>query len=256
MFALAIFIFRKASCQDNSSQAVYKKANVKYVKSYEFKYKRGKKRGKGELQFHESYNKSGLLIKSLFYGLPGGGEFKREYYYDFNENQISEFNYIYDSANNMIKKESMSSFGDTWNYLYDSLGNQTRIIWHYFGETKGSYFFKDTMEYNEQNKLIKNTRYRPSGKVYFYLVYEYDTLGNLIAYSRFENNRPTDKWTYTYDLNGNKIEFNHFDYYKNDITISTKSYYNDKNLAISRIVKSYNGRKISTVKYEFRYEFY
>jgi hypothetical protein len=248
--------------ENNTNRLLYKKNNVKSVKTFEYKYRNGKIKGHGKLLWNYLYDTTGLLTESYFYS---GNEHHQKYKYNEKGNLVEEISYIisspfftnyfykYDSKGNIIEK-IISHNGGKWNYTYDSLGNQTKIKWLYMPETDPNSFFTDTFEYNSKNQKKKMQRNRGETAIYFYQTFDYDSSGNLIKEIRFENGDTTTMWTYFYDNKSNCIEVKGYDKRLNKTFTWHNSNYNDNKLITNQIgILSVEDKKKYYRKYVYEY---
>lgn len=235
---LIIFFLANSFGQDNNNidRSLCSKNKIRSIKVYEYKYRNAKLKGRCKLLFYWIYDTTGLLSEDYFYGGFPVGTVHDTYKYDNNGNRTGKSLYKYDDKNRIIEKE-ISNFGGKWYYTYDSLGNQTRIKWYWFGETKQNSYFLDSFEYNDKNRITKMVRYKADKSIYFYKTYDYDSVGNMTKEIRFEKSDTTDIWTNQYDQSGNRIENKSFDKRQNKIIAWYKTSYDNKGLIINEIGK-------------------
>jgi hypothetical protein len=260
---LQFFIFNSfGQTIDSVQRILYKTNKVKSIKVYEYRYKKNKIKGHGKLLFHELINTNGFEVESYSYAFH---KFHQEYKYDENGNIAEETGYVgkspvrtpyvykYDAKNKTIEKTKNITFGDKWYYEYDSLGNQAKIKWFWFGETHPNEYFIDEFKYNEKNKMTKMIRYRADKSIYFYKTYEYDAAENLINEIRYENGDTTDIETNIYDNKGNIIENTTYDNRQKKIIAWYKTKYAENGLVIEGIGKLSSEDKQYYRKYVYEY---
>lgn len=247
---------------DSVERVLYKTNKVKSINVYEYKYKQNKIKGNGKLLFHELIDSNGFEVESYSYAFH---KFHQQYKYDENGNIAEETGYVgkspvrtpyvykYDSKKRIIERAKNTSMSDKWFYDYDSVGNQIKIKWFWFGQGHPNEYFIDEFKYNEKNKITKMIRYRADKSIYFYKTYEYDTIGNMIKEIRYENGKATDIETNLYDNKGHIIENTTYDIRIKKITAWYKTKYAENGLVIEDIGKLSSEDKQYYRKYVYEY---
>ncbi|MCH8902906.1 MAG: tetratricopeptide repeat protein [Bacteroidetes bacterium] len=246
----------------NHERELYKKNKVKLIQVYQYSYKKGKKGKKGNLLFHLTYDRNGLLIGSFSYlkDLPGA---HRLYKYDEEENLIEKrsftfgqpnstyYSYKFDSLNRISEQTSEH---ETQYFQYDTRGNLIQETHLYRGKNYPETFNLDKYEYDEFNRKVRMDRYRPDNTKEFYFTFKYDETGNLIQRTKFEKEKKIRIRTYEYDDQGNQIYSNRFDNVKMKQTQWTENEFAENNLKIVSKGKQWFEKK----EYfrEFVYEFF
>ncbi|MCW3071064.1 MAG: hypothetical protein JWO44_954 [Bacteroidetes bacterium] len=251
---------------DNVERILYKTNKVKSIKTYEYRYKKGKVKGHGKLLFHELIDTNGFQVESYSYAFM---KFHQEYKYDENGNIAEETGYVgkspvrtpylykYDVKKRIVEKAENKNMGAKmdakWYYDYDILGNQTKIKWFWFGEMHPNEYFIDELKYSEKNKMIKMIRYRADKSIYFYKTCDYDSIGNMIKEIRYENGNATDIETNLYDNKGRIIENTTYDNRQKKIIAWYKTRYAENGLVIEDIGKLSSENKQYYRKYVYEY---
>jgi hypothetical protein len=251
---------------DSTERMLNKAIKVKSIKVYEYRYKRGKVKGWGKLLFHDLIDTNGLCVESYSYAFL---KFHQEFKYDENGNIAEETGYVgkspvstpyvykYDAKKRIVEKAENKNIGTKmdakWYYDYDSLGNQVKIKWFWFGEGHPNEYFIDIFEYSSKNKMTKMIRYRADKSIYFYKTCDYDSIGNMIKEIRYENGNATDIETNLYDNKGHIIENTTYDTRQKKIIAWYKTKYAENGLVIGDIGKLSSEDKQYYRKYVYEY---
>lgn len=105
--------------------------------------------------------------------------------------------YSYDGAGRKIKEETA---GKVTEYVYDSLGRNSKVIKHNHENTLVIEY-----EFDLLDRIVQKVHKDLLGKIYYKIQYEYDADGNRNAITRFVNNQPTTE-KYEYDSFGRIIK--------------------------------------------------
>lgn len=151
---------------------------------------------------------------------PDGGQNKREYVYDEQNNRIEEYRYDeegeivvkrifeYDAQNRLIRE------GDELNqryvgrhnfeeYQYDENGNQIERL---LLKESGEHYQKIEFTYDQENRLTQECWYDELNQILLEKIWRYDAKGNLSQYNVKNPKAETEEIRYRYDDRGNSIE--------------------------------------------------
>ncbi|HFB99329.1 MAG TPA: hypothetical protein ENJ53_00855 [Phaeodactylibacter sp.] len=134
-----------------------------------------------------------------------GNVSKEEFYQDGETSMLIEATY---QDGKIIKSQQVDYINEIeqiWENKYDELGRRIEKIEHY--HTGG--FIATKYEYNLEGKMTSEYTVDDEGEVSSKIIYEYDTVGNLIKKIEYDTGDFTTPWvstTYKYDINKNLIE--------------------------------------------------
>ena len=115
---------------------------------------------------------------------------------------FSKFNY---DMNGYISSEEYFSDDTlvyTIQYKTDGLGGITNL-----SKTKDNYTLRNQLQYNNLGLLIRNDEYDPNGKLFKYVIYEYDNYGDEVNRKVYRGSSSLVEFTYTqYDLKGRLLK--------------------------------------------------
>ena len=165
--------------------------------------------------------------------------------YDESNKLEWESTYTYESNNkaNILTKKACGSFKSQVTYIYNDLGE---IIEETIYNAQGDVIDKYVHLYDEQGiNRISTSCYRVGGSLKWREVYEYDHLGNKLAYRHYDSQGNLDWYTmYKYDNLGNKIEEGSYDFFENELSYHTYEYvYDDWDNWIQQTVFSFDLNK-------------
>ncbi len=167
----------------------------------------------GELTGKLDYNPDGSLEDSSFYKVDAKGSRVDWYTYKGNGTEESHTISEYTINGDIVELTEFvkGKLKGRTSYIYDNNGNQTDEI--SFDEN-GKIRWKEVMRYNDKGQLIEVTDYKEDDAVEAQFSYRYDTRGNLGEEGEYYNDTSTrnKRTTTKYDLDGNPIEINHFNY--------------------------------------------
>lgn len=197
-----------------------KEIKIKNNVSESFEYIRQNNSTDSILKSHKRYNKNGdLLTNTIFSAKQDTINYAA---YEYGGEKLVK-------SNSFTKNKNVRVFNDIRTFFYDEKGNNNeiqvinkdgKIIYQKIDYNnnnlkealntkwlnKTHYSITEGYFYSNNNNLIKKKTYCPNGNLFSEIKYQYDKLGNLIGYYRFQNGKKDIIGYYSYDKDSNLIE--------------------------------------------------
>jgi len=216
-----------------------------------------------ETEYYE-YDSDGLLIKTIIEYLDGSQDIITHSYNENHklissitvddEGEDGEQEYWEYEGDNLIHYRRINDFGDLeeeqkMSYNQDNLLAEKNIL-NNMNETN----FRWTYEYDDNNKLILETRYSAKGKPIEEIQYAYNKEGNVIQ-EKTENAKETLIKEFEYDENGNEV-YSQLTDEENDLRLFEvwRTFDDKRNPLTSRVLIYGNGTS-ANAEYEVRYDY-
>ena len=143
------------------------------------------------------YNEAGQTLTGYSYVLDGTG-------------RVCSNEYVYDESGNLIQSKHYNPDGEidyTIVYEYESNGNR-KSSWY---DSSGELSMSGIVEYDEQGRVLKDSRYDAENELIYYYRYEYDG-DKLVQYGVYEpDDQIRELWVYQFNAAEENIGYIRYD---------------------------------------------